>query len=890
VAHGGEAGPDRDNTSAIVGLKSGVRECLVVVAFIAFSVLHTWPIAADPARLLPPNRDTRVHVWALDEMSRQLVTSPWRLFDTRTFHPYPDTLATVDHVFADAVLAAPLRLFTDNPVLIYNIVLLATFVLCGFFTYRLVRALTASTAAGLLSGCAFAYATFRWHQLPHLHLLSAQWLPLALLLLHRALAAPRLKSGAALAAAGVLVALSSWHMALLGAVAIIVVATWTIASQRGALRPRLVLLGAVGVVVLVSMLPFAVVYLRVANEWRPVPTAEGRLHELSSLSLKPEGLIAMPPTSRASHARTLSRFADAESQAFPGVVTLVFALLAVFAGRSRRSTRVSRTAWIAAACLLAALCGAVVLALSGRPWFAGAFSAVAPMLLISAALVVAGLTSARAHAPLSGEGPIPALGSPVSHALTYTALAIAGLLLALGPQVGVMGVSLGTGLFREDWVPILSMIRTPARFVLLTALGGAVLAGLGLKWVSDRLPVRRAAALAAVAVVLFNLEVRHAPLDVDVAEQPGPVEQWLAQLQEPGAVVQYPLRQSHAAVHSGFYHRRPMVNGIGFLHPPALLELPGDDALSPRQLGILWEHFHPRFVVVRGEHYEDEDEYERVMSATQQPGTLELRWQHGRTRVLELIDRGAGPVLFRRWPRSVLVSQPTLEFAASVSGGDAGTISTLTVELNGTRLLERHGIEATTVSSYQLALPSEALVDGSNTVEIRGDYRHANQARAVPVGTTGVSLAADASITSAPDQSYIQVNGRGVHVEKGYALVVVDPATGVIISVGRFNTSWFAEDADRMADFINGIPTGSVVLVATEFDVSRRLNARAVAALRQLGLSADLTAQFGWQQAAAGVKGARPGTALEFVGEGTRTLTLGTTGERRVQLEGLVLR
>ncbi len=867
-----------------------IRESLVAGFFIVAAILHTWPIAANPAGLLPRNPDSLVHLWALDETVTNLLAAPARLFDGRTFHPYPDTVASVDHVFADSLLAAPLRLVTANPVFTYNVVFLATFALCGFCTYLLVRRLTGSTAAGLLSGCAFAFATARWHQLPHLHVLSAQWLPLALLMLHRTMAAPTIGTVAALAAACGLVALSSWHVALLGAVAIGTAAMFAIAARPGPMRPRLLALAMAGVLALACTLPFAGVYRRLADEWRPVSTADGRLHELSSLSLKIEGMAAAPVSSQAPYAEALARFGEGESVAFPGVVTLVLAIVPFLSRRATASrSRIGGAAWLIGIVLLLTTALATALLIAGVRGLAGPLAAASPIVVVSAALLIGALANLRRDAFVPTATALASFDSPRVVKTTYAAIATVGLVLALGPSVEAMGVSLGSGVYREDWIPVLSLIRVPARFVLLTALGVSVLAGLGLKQLTGRVPGRVRLVLAAACIVLLNLESRHAPLNVRHAPPARPVDIWLSELAESGAVLEYPINGSLWAVTGGLYHRRPTVNGIGYLQPPEFLALHGDDELSPRQLDIVWEHFHPRFIVISGDQYQPHD-LERVLAAADQPTILRLRQQLGLTRVYELIDRGAGAALVRRWPRHRLEASPALQFAASVADGPPGTVSTLTVEINGRRLLHQQGASATAVTTYELTLPADAIVDGSNAVEIRGDYRYADASTAIQIGTTGTRLAADVAITSASDRSIIQVNGRYFAVDKGYALVVIDPATGTVIGHGHFNTSWYSDDSERMAAFIERIPVGAAVLVATEFDASRRLTARAVTSLGTLGLSVDLRNRFGWQHAAIAVKGAAPGSVIEAAGDGPRVVGLGRPSDRRVQLEGMALK
>jgi hypothetical protein len=72
-----------------------------------------------------------VNVWALNDLAGQILHDPKHLFDGRIHYPYPHTLAFVDQQIANALLALPLVASGRDPIVIYNIVFLATFWLSG---------------------------------------------------------------------------------------------------------------------------------------------------------------------------------------------------------------------------------------------------------------------------------------------------------------------------------------------------------------------------------------------------------------------------------------------------------------------------------------------------------------------------------------------------------------------------------------------------------------------------------------------------------------------------------------------------------------------------------------------------------------------------------------
>lgn len=837
--------------------------------------------------------DTLMNVWALRELTHQLLTDPLHLLDGNAFHPYTrDTLALVDHMLANAVLVAPLWLLTKHALFIYNAAVLATFALTGFLTYKLVVRLCGSSVAGLIAGVAFAFSSARWHQLTHLHAASTQWLPLALLTLHALLEQPTRPRLAAFSGAAVLVVLSSWHLALFGGFSVAVIAVWTLVGDGRPIGRRLGMLTVAAVVVFVGLLPLAAAYARAAGAWRLDYTATERAGELQNHSLSLEGLVATSGATRVAYAPTLARFGDGEWRGFPGLVTAALATLSLL-----RLWRTIRGAGLLLG-FLALIGGAaavlglgIVLARRGDPALAATLAARAPVVVLSLALLVAGLWGARRAGRLS---PAEHPDAPRLRLVTlgYVAMVVVGALLSLGPSVRAVGVDIGSGIFREDWLPVLSILRTPGRFVMLVALGAAVLAGLGTTLIADRLRGPARVAVLGLLLVVLNLDLRLAPIQLAAAPQANRnIHVWLARAPETGSVIEYPLGRSLSWMYLSPAHGRPLVNGSGYVQPHMFSDVKAVPDFSRAQLELLWEHFHPRFAVLRGESYAHRpEEYAAILAAVKaQPEALEERARFGDDVVFELTDQGRGPSLFRRWPREALARARELTLTALVSETAPGARSDLEVLLNGRTLLRAEGA-ADHLSLHTAAYDREWLVPGVNTFEIRGDYRLAAETPARPIGTTGVDVRADVAIASSPEYASIRINGRVLGVEKGYTLVALDADSGAVRAVGTFNTSWHTDDSDRLVRFVGALPDRSPVVVASEFDVSRALTEEAVSALKSLGLREDMRGRFNVLHAALGVKGAAAGTALEAVDARAATVTLGSPQARTVQLNGLSLR
>ena len=850
-----------------------------LVFFCALSVVQLRPVAANLSRaIIDGHGDVYVNIWVLGDLSDRVGCCPFRLFDGRIFYPYPNALASVDHMIANAVIGAPLRLVGMEPIALYNLVFLLTFALSGFFTFLLVRRLTDSIFAGLAAGCAFAFGTFRTTHLMHLHLLSTQWVPLAFLALHLFLETPTRRRLAGLTVAGLLVALSSWHVALISAVGLLVVTSVLLAADGRRPWKRLAGLTAAVALVAICLVPIARVYNNVLEDWvRPTVGEEPRELERIHYSATLDGLVHPSVRTRSLFRAILPDTAHGEARVFPGVIVLVFALPAVCrrwmpgapAGLLTWLLRgtLALSAGLVIAEIVGVVRGAALPLVEGVAWLG-------PVRIFGAVLALLGLVRARW---LRGEAPM------VRASYAYGLLAIVGLLLSLGPRITIWRVDLGPGFDVLNLLPRFHALRAPARFSLLLSFGVAVLAGLGAARVQRHVPGTMGVVGAATALALLTLDVRLNPVSILRAPNRAAIHRWLAEHPEPGAAIEYPEANNPWAVLASLDYDRRIVNGTSYVWPSTLV-LGDKDALSARQMELLWQDLHPRFVVLRSELFPP-GLRERVGQEVQsRPDSLRLLAEFGAgDAVYELVDRGRGQRLFRRWPASRLWAPRGLVVSAARSRGPASR--------RGVVARRGHGRPRASWTPDNrprfVPLDPAAIQDGINVVEVEGRYRQPDSMAGHDIGTTGVTLPADVAVASAEDGAWVLVNGREIAVDKGYLLVVLDPDRAEILETGVFNTSWHKESSAALVEFVRRIPVGHPVLVASEFDVSRRLTPEAVESLRALGLREDLRARFRWAHAAIGVKGAPAGSAREVAAPQQAILTLGEIAAPVVQLDGL---
>lgn len=170
------------------------RETLIFAAFLALTVLMTWPWARNIRELVSDPGDPYLTSWILWWDYHQTFHDPLNLFHSNIFFPYKYTLAFSEHCYGISLLFFPFFALGFRPLTVQNMATLLGFAMCGYATFRLARTLTNSQVVAWIAGIVFAFVPYRFSQLPHVVYLFSWWIPLlveALVLFQRQRTWPR---------------------------------------------------------------------------------------------------------------------------------------------------------------------------------------------------------------------------------------------------------------------------------------------------------------------------------------------------------------------------------------------------------------------------------------------------------------------------------------------------------------------------------------------------------------------------------------------------------------------------------------------------------------------------------------------------------------------------
>jgi hypothetical protein len=570
---------------------------VVAAAYLVITIVMTWPLARGLARDVPSDLEDPLFVmWVLSWDAEQLrgilggdlarITS---FFDANIFYPAPLALAYSEHLFAQALQIFPVYLATDNPILCYNLLFLSTFVLSGLGAFLLVREITGSARAGFVAGLLFAFAPYRWSQMPHLQVMSSQWMPFALYGFRRYFVTGRPRPLAGAAAALTLQNLSCGYYLLYFTPLVVLYVLWEVAMRRQWQHGRVwVDLTVAALAVIVTTIPFLLPYKWVRESMQ----MSWHLQEVVRYSADVYSYFTAPDIIRIWGDR-LRVYPKPEGHLFPGAIPLLLAAAAgvswvVSSARSHAAAPARAPRWLL---ITIATVGWTYAAVTAVAILTRRFDLDLVVFTIRATnvtrLLVPPVIAAIALvwlSPASRARMVAAVRQPEA---IYILILVLAWWLSLGPSPRVLGRPL------EIWSPYRGLIqvvpgfegvRVAARFAMIVTLALSVLGGLAVA----RLLRGRPGAIAVVAIsAAFLVETavrpfplnRISPLRNYVTPEPRAyrparapaVYRELARLDSNAVVLEMPIGELDYDVRAVYYstaHWRRLVNGYSGFFPP----------------------------------------------------------------------------------------------------------------------------------------------------------------------------------------------------------------------------------------------------------------------------------------------------------------------------------
>jgi hypothetical protein len=203
--------------------------------------------------------DPALNAWVLQWMSHALVRDPLHWYAGNAFYPYAHAIVLADPLVPLAILNVPVRWFTANPWVGYNLLIVAAYYLSCVAGAALAGAVTGSGAAAVWGGIFWGFLFYRVHHIGHLQILSFQWIPAAVACLLRFWQRPSTRTALWFALAFVAQALVSWYLAVITAVVIATVALLRPIAETMR-RPLLKYYVLIAASVLLAIAPFAIPY------------------------------------------------------------------------------------------------------------------------------------------------------------------------------------------------------------------------------------------------------------------------------------------------------------------------------------------------------------------------------------------------------------------------------------------------------------------------------------------------------------------------------------------------------------------------------------------------------------------------------------------------------
>ncbi len=892
---------------------------LAVILYSVLAVAATWPLVRYLGTHVPGSA-----TWAFDEYT--FIWNSWwlryslfdlgqnPLYSTHTFYPLGISLVLYTYNLFNALISLPLQPFLSLPA-ISNLTFLLATVLSGYGVFVLVETLLDPARGGMengeraawerqgsassvylaafLAGLIYAFGSYRlvYAAIGHYDMWSTAWIPFYALYLFRTIRERRLRNAVLAGIFLVLSLLSEMIFGVfLGMITIIVLAF--VAGRRG--REEVAggwssLLGRLVVLALVTTVLYLPVLVPVVGEMFGGYELAG-WGDAEKLSVDLAGLVtptALHPlggdwveTLRQTQEGT-SRFRDVNT-VFLGWTGLALAVV----GAVRYRRRVA--AWITGFVVFAVLSLGPLLQINGRSIFD------LDGLLVNVPLPFIALH----YLPVVKANRVPNRFSVV-------------LMLSLAVLAG----------FGAYWL-LAKLRRSRARVAVIASAGGTLLLAALIMFEHWSVPLP----LTDARIPAVYEQIAEEPGDFTIFQLP---MGWRNSFGVQGAEntrTQYYQTYHHKRLLSGNISRNPPFKFDYFQQIPILEslisiqrygEVDAERRAADRATAQEFVDFYdiryvvvapgvpgrPPYVDTRAQALAYVEEVLPVEQVADQDGWLLYRVERSPLAEPFVVDLGSSEArtamaLGEGWAGREQIQGVTASWAAAQeaqvflpSTGGAAYRLTMTAmpfdypgasEQGVSLLVNGHELERVAMSvdwdEVSWEVPADLLRAGLNDIRFALDRVDA-PADVSPgngeIGATGLQAPVDLEVNSggSADFAFIMVGTDddaqdGSLHSPGYNVAVIHPRSGKLLEQRGFDTTPSGSEAQSaaLADMIDAVPDGQIVVVAMQGDGAAHLTADAVEALARIGGQVDPRGTAGWSHAIIGVKGAEPGTALEVAG------------------------
>jgi hypothetical protein len=619
-----------------------VREFLIFLAFVGFTVILTWPWVLQLRDAVADKGDPYAISYLLWWDYHQTLHDPMRLFQATILYPHHDTLAFGEFDYGVSLLFFPLFALGFRPLTVFSVAAFLSFPFTGYGTFRLARTLSSSNGVAWIAGAILAFIPFRFQHLSHLHLIFAGWVPLlfeALVLFARTRSWTR---AGWLGFAFLMNALTCTTWLIL-TILPLCISAGLLLSRNNAWRDRKFWLrgaAALGAAFLL-LLPFLMPLRRVAAVHGFVRTPD----EVMQYSARLIDWLAAEPRNKVWGGLRLAE-ARTEMVLFPGLMAPVLALAAFFFARRKSIDRIDDTQTginktvLILLDLIAAISGTIVVLtlgfgairfhLFGRIIFSASGPTQALYWLVAALFVRCLIRYPRwlrkylgGDKNLSDSFRSPRRSELFGHALVWIAIGFGG----------SFGLRFFFHRFLYEHVYAFRGMRVASRWAMICYVGLALLAGLGAERLGN-LPGRRwprggKAAIYALIMTAILFELNVAPLKMIRGEaDPDALTLALKTKTMSGGILELPMAEytDHLYMLRAADHRHPLVNGRYSFVPPLQSEIErliATPPISDRLLDML-ESIPVSYVTVHNGFLSayDRSEIERFMNRALAVGRL----------------------------------------------------------------------------------------------------------------------------------------------------------------------------------------------------------------------------------------------------------------------------